>query len=98
MTHECGSCGLPSRPYHPETGKFVAWETVDLGKRFRIPDLHGGYGRCCRKTFATFEMIDMAEVDPARIFGGHDHGIRCVDCRKTVAFSDTMVQWVEVTS
>jgi hypothetical protein len=60
-----------------------------VGQRFRIPDWHGGYAKCCGKAPATFEIV--------RIHAGiYGLGMKCVKCGDTVSNDSTFVQEIEV--
>ncbi len=60
-----------------------------LGQKFRIPDWHGGYAKCCRPGEpATFEIVE-CDND---MFG---LGQKCTVCGKVVPNDSTFVMEVE---
>ncbi len=61
-----------------------------VGQKFRIPDWHGGYARCCgpEGSVAIFELV-RCEGD---MFG---EGQKCLACGKVVANDATFVRDIE---
>lgn len=81
---------MAKKPYPPGTGAFVDWCSVDMGSLFRIPDMRGGYGRCCGDESAVFEMVQVGG------FPGPRAGMKCVACDEVTPFGATMVQLLEI--
>lgn len=87
-------CGRAVRPYRPGTA-FVPVGSLQMGMRFRIPDLHGEYAWCClREKPAVYQVV----ANTAKEFGElwEKYALRCVVCGQETPFGHTTIQVVEV--
>jgi hypothetical protein len=61
----------------------VGWGLLRVGNRFKIPDLRGGYARCCQDSPAVFTKTSPGVME-------------CLSCGEQTPFEHTLISVAEV--